>query len=180
MRTMETKVQMSRALAAVGGLLALASGAGLLAPAQQGFVGMAPPTREVAVARQMKKNKAFEKAPIFRELQAKTDDELHSVIADGRKAVLMHRMDVWRKRAPQKKVKYTALYNIAAAKTLLNARAGSGSDEAAEEEPMWVGGDSETAKNMWSYRAHATRRGSPPAAWRAASTSRSSTPKPSS
>jgi hypothetical protein len=153
MRTVETKVQMSRTLAAVGGLLALVSGAGLLAPAQQGFVGMAPPTREVAVARQMKKNKAFEKAPIYRELNAKTDAELHSVIADSRKAILMHRMDVWRKRAPLKKVKYTAQYSIAAAKTLLNARAGSGDDEA-EEEPMWVGGDSETAKNMWAYRAH--------------------------
>merc|ERR1719414_1902162 len=68
-----------------------------------------------------------------------SDEQLHEVITDGRKAVFDHRLDVWRKKQPGVGKRYKAQHRIAVAKTLLKQREIDANAEAAKntvkEEP---------------------------------------------
>merc|ERR1711972_468524 len=90
-----------------------------------------PAAREVRVARQVS-HTGFTKKLWKKGLDEMSDEELHGVIAEGRKAVFNHRLDVWRKKQPGIGGRYKAQHRIAVAKTLLKQREIDANAEAAK------------------------------------------------
>jgi len=72
---------------------------------------------------------------ILKELRDKSDDELHATIADSRKALFDWRLEDFRKKQPEKELKYASKYSIAAAKTILREREIAAEVKALEENP---------------------------------------------
>jgi len=103
-----------------------AAGAAMLATLSsraQGFAGTPAPARQVSVSMDVRAKFTGQDA-IRKEMMTggQTDEELHAVIADQRKNIFEHRMNVFRKRKPMKQAKLKAQYKIALANTILKAR----------------------------------------------------------
>jgi len=93
------------------------------------------PGRDVGVARAVNHH-GFSRGTVLEDAKPLSDAELHAMIADARKEIMNHRLDVFRKRKPTRKSKYTSQYKIAVAKTLLKERElEKANKEAAEAEP---------------------------------------------
>eukprot|EP00929_Paragymnodinium_shiwhaense_P081276 TRINITY_DN424_c0_g2_i1.p1 TRINITY_DN424_c0_g2~~TRINITY_DN424_c0_g2_i1.p1 ORF type:complete len:246 (+),score=100.41 TRINITY_DN424_c0_g2_i1:98-835(+) len=78
-------------------------------------------TRDVAVARGVNTCGIICKGGIL-DLKEKSDDDLHSVIAESKKNLWDYRLQVFRKKKPHRSIKFKNLYKIAMAKTLLSQR----------------------------------------------------------
>ncbi|CAE8628347.1 unnamed protein product [Polarella glacialis] len=111
------------------------------AASPQAFVsGPALPAgqRELHVARQVK-HAGFAHAKFRNEVRAmSTDEELHALIAESRKKIFEHRMEVFRKRSPSRGSRYEWQYKIALAKTFMKERElANAPEEVPEERPLF-------------------------------------------
>mmetsp|Transcript_8113 Transcript_8113/g.18424 ORF Transcript_8113/g.18424 Transcript_8113/m.18424 type:complete len:223 (-) Transcript_8113:70-738(-) len=121
----------ARALAArrfaSGACLLLAAAVAALAlkapTAPNAFAGVSrvQPERIVSVACGVK-SKYLMKRMITAEFLKASDEELHTIIAEGHKNLWEFRLAKWQKRMPSKFDKYTAEYKTAVAKTILKQR----------------------------------------------------------